>query len=451
MNVRRLICAVWVCSAGCKAPEAGPDAGGQDVAGVTGGALVYSGDRTHSPIDELTVKRLKEIVARGSGEPSVFSKVGDSISTNSSGVAGGNFLNCFAGPLEGEIPWEINVRLGPFSGLARTITFFQTPKFGTDDSWTRPSRATQVGRTAGWAIRGMPSPLELELNEARPRYAIVMFGSNDIGSVTEDGLAAAAEVYERAMRSITDQLLAKGVIPMLTTMPVDRDFIRFTPVYSGVVRAIAQGRQIPLIDYQKELLAIGPPHGLRSDGVHPSCEDYQTCCWFDATSLSKHGYNIRNLITLQALDRLHQVMDLDVPALDPDARHVSGDGSPASPFLVSLPYGELRDLRESPTTVSGESSCAGVPVVAGPQNLYKLVLTRPTKVRALVLDGFLGHQRVSLLSGPSLSSCVATNERLIQTTLEAGTWYFAVNATPDGPGSEYNFSVTECREGDPDC
>ena len=78
-----------------------------------------------------------------------------------------------------------------------------------------------------------------------------------------------------------------------------------------VVRAIAQGRQIPLIDFQKELLAIPDPHGLSPDGTHPKCENYNTCCWFDAQSLGAYGYNIRNLITLQSLDRMKRLYSGD--------------------------------------------------------------------------------------------------------------------------------------------
>ena len=72
-------------------------------------------------------------------------------------------------------------------------------------------------------------------------------------------LADRAQVFERNMRTLTDRLLAQGVVPLLTTMPPDGDFFRNVPVFSGVVRGIAQGRQVPLIDYYRELMAVGPP------------------------------------------------------------------------------------------------------------------------------------------------------------------------------------------------
>lgn len=433
--------------------DGGLDAGMQDAGVVLGSSgVVYTGDRTQSPIDAAVAQHLRDIVARGHGVPSVFSKVGDSISSNESGVAGGPFLNCFDGALEGTVSWEINVRLGAYSSLSPTIDFFKMTNIGMDDSWTRVSLATRVSMTASWAINGMPSPLERELAAANPRYAVVMYGSNDIAWSLPYPLADRAQVYERNMRTLTDRLLAQGVIPLLTTMPPDAEFFRYVPVFTGVVRAIAQGRQIPLIDLNRELIALGPPYGLRGDGTHPSCAQFNTCCWFDPASLSQYGYNVRNLITLQALDRMRQVMELNVPGFDPQAPRLAGDGSAASPFVISsLPFGELRDLRASSTTASGSLSCAGAPPVTGPQNLYKLVLTRPTSLRALLLDAGQNGQRISLLSGQVLSTCLQTNSRLISGTFPAGTYYLSVNAPSPGGGTEYNFSVTECLPGDTDC
>jgi hypothetical protein len=278
-----------------------------------------------------------------------------------------------------------------------------------------------------------------------------MYGSNDIGYIGPYPLADAAELYERNMRTLTDRVLARGVVPLLTTMPPDAQYIRYVPVFAGVVRAIAQGRQVPLIDYYRELIAIGPPHGLSSDGVHPSLQSFNTPCWFDAASLSQYGYNIRNLITLQALDRMRQVFD-GVNGFDASAPRLAGDGSIASPFVInSLPFGELRDLRGSPWRPAGALSCSGAGSVAGPQYLYRFTLTRTTSLRILAVDGGARAQRVSLLSGPSLSSCLESNQRLIVTTLSAGTYYLSLNASSSNGGAEYNLSVTECVPGDPDC
>jgi hypothetical protein len=233
-------------------------------------------------------------------------------------------------------------------------------------------------------------------------------------------------------------------------MPPDAQYIRYVPVFAGVVRAIAQGRQVPLIDYYRELMAIPPPHGLSSDGVHPSLQNFASPCWFDDASLSQYGYNIRNLITLQALDRMRQVFD-GVNGFDSTPR-LAGDGSPGQPFVISsLPFGELRQLRNSQWRPTGSLGCSGAGPVAGPQYMYRFTLTRTTSLRILAVDGGARAQRVSLLSNPSLASCLESDQRLIVTTLQAGTYYVVLNAGSANGGAEYNFSVTECVPGDPDC
>ncbi len=444
--------------------DAGSDAG--DDAGVDAGidagvidaglilpsaAVLYPGDRTQSPIDAVVGQHLRDIAARGAGTATVLSKVGDSISSGGPGIAGGNFLNCFDGLLEGTVSWETNIRLAGFSALAPTIDYFKTPRIANDDSWTRSSLAARISMTAGWAIGGSPSPLEQELAAATPRYAVVMYGSNDIGGGDPYPLADRAERFEKNMRILTDQLTARGVIPLLTTMPPDGDFFRYVPVFSGVVRGIAQGRQVPLIDFYRELMALGPPYGLGNDHVHPTCLAFNKCCWFDQPGLT-HGYNVRNLITLQALDRMRRLFALDETSFDPGAPRMPGDGSTASPYVISqVPFGELRDLRTSAWRPTGSLSCTGAPAVSGPQNLYRLVLSRPTSLRVLVVDGGARGQRVSLLSGPTLSTCLKSDQRLISTSLAAGTYYLSVNAPATNGGAEYNLSVTECLPGDPDC
>lgn len=358
------------------------------------------------------------------------------------------------GALEGTIPWDINVQLGNHAALAPTITYFKNSRIGGDDSWTRASLATMPGMTAHWATSGNPSPLSQELTAAHPRYAVVMYGSNDIGwgGGAPYPLADRAETFEWNMRQLTDQLLAQGVVPLLTTMPPDGDFFNYVPAFTAVVRGIAQGRQVPLIDFNRELMALGYPYGLGDDHVHPTCVDWNACRWFDASSLSSHGYNVRNLITLQALDRILQVFDLGVAALDVQAPHQLGDGSPNAPFVIpQLPWGELRDLRNSTSRAPGALGCPGSPPVAGPRNLYRLVLAGTTSLRVLLLDGGVGAQQLSLLSNQNPASCLQSASRLITATLPAGTYYLSVDALTAGGGGEYNLSVSQCVPGDPGC
>lgn len=435
------------------------DAGTPFDAGIvlTTSGVVYPFDRTHSPIDGSVVQRLRDIVALGTGRPGVFARVGDSVSIGYAGVTGGTFLNCFDGILEGPVSWDVNIRLGANSALSPTIAFFKTTTVQAGpSSFTRVSLATRVGQTASWPMTGSPSYVDQELAAIRPRYAVVLYGSNDIlwGGLDAYPLADQAERYEKHMRLLTDHLITKGVIPLLNTMPPRNQprYLTYSPVLAGVVRAIAQGRQIPLIDLQRQMMAMGSPYGLLSDGTHPSHDDYNTCCWFDPASLARYGANVRNLITLESLDRMRQIFEANVPALDPAAPRLVGDGSVASPIVIDqVPWGELRDLRSTPSMATGALSCADAPPVSGPQNLYRLVLPRAMSVRVLALNGGVGGHQVSLLSSPDLSSCLKSDARLVTGPLAAGSYYIAVNALSPGQGTEYNLSVTECRPGDPDC
>jgi hypothetical protein len=308
--------------------------------------------------------------------------------------------------------------------------------------------------TASWPMTGTPAPIDQELAAINPRYAIVLYGSNDIGwgGQLAYPVADQAERYEKNMRTLIDHLIDRGVVPIVNTMPPDGDFFWMTPVFSAVTRAIAQGRQVPMIDLYQALLDMGPPYGLRSDRTHPSQQDYNTCCWFDPASLATWGANVRNLITLESLDRMRQLFDQNVPGFDQNPPRLVGDGSTASPFVIDrVPWGELRDLSGSAFTTSEALSCAGAPPVTGKQVLYKLVLTQPLRLRIMVLDGGQGEQQVSLLSGTSLNTCVKTDARLISGPFAAGTYYVSVNALSATGGAEYNLSISECIAGDARC
>ncbi len=231
------------------------------------------------------------------------------------------------------------------------------------------------------------------------------------------------------------------------------EWMNYVPAFTGAVRGIAQGRQVPLIDYNRELMAIGPPaYGLGGDGVHPTGEGYNTFCWLDDASLASYGYNVRNYVTLVALDRLRQVVGTGGPPPDPDARRLAGAGSLASPFLIpSVPFAELRDLSASAERATTPSACAGAPVIAGPRYVYRLELGQATALRLLLLDRGKRALRLSVWSGAGPDTCVASHSSLIARTFAAGTYLVAVEAPAAGGGAEYNLSVTRCVAGDATC
>jgi len=385
----------------------------------------------------------------------VFMKVGDSLSIGFNGWAGGSFLSC-ADPSAPGSRGGLDLARDGLMDLAPTVAFFRKPAIAGATPWSRSSEATRVGASAGWALEGSPSPLELELEAARPRYAVVLYGTNDVGlgRATAPGAPAdQAARYERELRAIVDRLLSRGVIPVLTTPPPREDrpeYARAMPALSGVVRSVAQGRQIPLVDLYRELAALPPPHGLKPDGVHLSCAPGHRCCAFDEPSLKRHGFNVRNLITLQALDRLRRVLSEAEPAPDPGAPRLAGDGSHERPFRIeSLPFS---DMRAFGSIDRGASRLRCLPAGDSPVALaaYRLQLARPTALRILALDAGARALRLSLASSPG-GARLSTDARIIAGRLEAGLYEIGVEGPPARPGLEYTLSITECLAGDPAC
>jgi|GEM_PF-1142136 len=166
-------------------------------------------------------------------------------------------------------------------------------------SFTRRSIAARARWAAADVLAGgNRSALGLELSDLRPGVAVVMFGTNDLTRAT-------LEDFEAAMARLLEGLEREGVIALLTTLPdrLDRaEFGRLVPEFNAAIRALARAYDVPLIDYGGPLAFL--PDGGLADGLHPSV------CPAGAGSFTptclRHGYNVRNLLTLHALDLLRR-------------------------------------------------------------------------------------------------------------------------------------------------
>ena len=141
-----------------------------------------------------------------------------------------------------------------------------------------------------------------------------MYGTND-AQFYGPALGTMAASFGAALRAVVDALEARGVIPILTTLPKHMRDGRFadcaaptatsnaslmvqTNIASAAVAAIACERHLPLIDYRYALDPL-PNHGIGPDGVHPSYY-YQGGGVLDERGL-ECGFNVRNLVTLRML------------------------------------------------------------------------------------------------------------------------------------------------------
>jgi GDSL-like Lipase/Acylhydrolase family len=289
--------AASIASAARPAPPAVGES--RDASGPRPAVNPYPTDRVLSLLTPPVTRRLKSIASNDPGaSDDAFIKVGDSI------TASGHFLDCFAAK---------HVDLGAHAGLAPLLARFGAERGGASDPFSRLSAAAGVGWSAWQALRGRPSPLAREVAKLKPRFAFVMYGTND---VEDDNVRR----FTHALSGIVDRLSARGVIPILWTVPrrldqhekdlrVDR--------YNAAVRELAESRDVPLVDYHLALSLL-PRHGLGRDGIHPSAEPIAQggACDLSARGL-RYGYNLRNLLALEALERVTQALGSHaVPARD---------------------------------------------------------------------------------------------------------------------------------------
>lgn len=403
-----------------------------DVPMAPPGPVLYPASQRHSPITPDLVARLRAIAARGpSLNDNVFSKVGDSITVSTS------FMACFASTSA--------VDLGGREHLRPTLDLYRAGSVGGTDPYRRVSLAATVGWSAPAALSGSPSPLSRELDAARPSVASVMFGTNDIQS--RDIFR-----YGASLLDIADQAIARGVIPVFSTVPPrddNADADLWVPRYNAVVRGVAQSRGLPLVDLHGALLPL-PSHGLGGDHLHPNT--YSTSAGYRACALTpeglRFGYNQRNLLTLEALHRVAEVTLRNRAAPDATAPRLRGSGTRADPFVIaSLPFADARDTSTGGSRAFDRYPCRATADESGAEFLYRITVTRPTAVRAMVITRGTTDVDVHLLDATATAaSCVARDDRSLVTTLAPGTWTLSldtfVNAGTPRAG-EYLLVVVE--------
>jgi hypothetical protein len=413
----------------------------------------YPAGRTQSPITPAVADRMADIVSGGEGFEDVFMKVGDSITADT------NFMTCFAGD---------DVDLGDRDDLETAWTFFLGADLGSGvTSFDRIGDAAEGSRTAAWAVDDdpAPSPVASEIDAIAPMSAIVMFGTNDIGWF--DDFGDVLRWYGENMLVLVDTMLDAGVVPILSSIPpiTDDDLVdiinnRRVPTFNAIVRGLAQAQRIPFVDFHRELMAIPLDpfnHGLWPDGVHPNAHPLGACI-FTEEGL-QYGQNVRNLISLDALDRVRRIL---VEARRRPTRRrrpwLEGSGTTADPFVIdSLPFTDYRDTSESEVSErDAYPNCDdNDQIESGPEYLYRLELDAETALRAIVMDRAGVDVDIHLLGeSGSADSCTARNDVVLAGTLAAGTYVISVDTFVSAAveqAGEYLFVVVACESGDADC
>ncbi len=262
-------------------------------------------------IDAVMKDRLRGVWAAGQAggkRADIVMKVGDSLTDNTFFLG---HVGC------GWVTYDVHTDLQPVVDGYRNAPW--PPELATIDcvgnSLTRASLAARSGWTAAavFATFAEPRPecpppddypLACEIKLLQPGAAVILFGTNDAQNQIDVG------AYEATLRRIVDELAAKGVVPLVTTLPprLDRPgaHARLTWYNQAIVR-VAQGSQVPLINLWRALW--GPDivnAGMAGDGIHLNSFGAGPANFTPAGL--RYGMNQRNLITLQALARLKRVV-----------------------------------------------------------------------------------------------------------------------------------------------
>lgn len=408
------------------------------------GPVLYPPGQVHSPIPADLAEHLRELAAIDPAlQDDVFMKVG------ASSFAQSAFVRCFAG----------NFDLATHSHLEPTRAFFAAGTAANTNPFSRASLAAVSGKNAGWAIAGDPSPMEQEYLAISPRFAFVMYGANDMGAA--GSYEASLFLFAERMWTLVDELIAWGVTPILLTISRRMDSTaadRWVPTYNGVIRGLAQGRGVPLIDVYHAFSGL-PNAGVSSDGLHASTFSGGACVL--TPQGLQYGHNARNLAVLEALSRVEAVVVDHVAALDSDPETVPrliGEGSPSSPFQVPfLPFTDLRSTASSPhSNLDVYTGCGANQNERGPEWIYRIDVASRVRIRATVHD--LGATDVDLhLLGatPTTAACIQRDHQIVEATLDPGIYHFALDSFVSNNGQvrsgEYLFTVIDCDADPPGC
>ena len=231
------------------------------------------------------------LLGQGSGNQAhVFSKVGDSITVAPHAFA----------PISSE-----NYNPGNFYYFQDTVDYFLAGEARDGNPFESPSLAAAVGWAASNALNPKfaddtlclqnESPLECEYRHNQPAFALIMFGTNDVGLVSQSA-------FYSHMERVVQISIDKNIVPIISTIPPREGFEFQSEAFNDVIVRIANSYDIPLWDYGAAMRAL-PNNGLDIDGVHPSIppKGVRGSADFQTYNLG-YGYVIRNLTTLEILD-----------------------------------------------------------------------------------------------------------------------------------------------------
>ncbi len=401
----------------------------------------YPAGRVHSPVTAFVADQWRSY-AQASVQPfeDVFFKAG------ASSTVSPNTLFCFE--------TDDTTDLGLHAALGPALAYFRGGDAGGTSPFRRTSLAAESGRSAAWVTSGSPSPFEQEWDALSPRVGLLHYGTNDMNLGATYGSAMVP--FHDAMMTLIDESLARGTLPVLFGITGRADSAAadlWVESYNALIRGMAQSRQLPFIDLFEAVDPL-PEHGLRGDGIHLAAFG-EGACRLTREGLT-WGYNMRNLVALQGLDRAMAVLVDDAEHLDEEAPLFVGDGTLEDPLRIdAFPFAHAGDTSRAGTrSIDAYPPCDDADE-SGPEIRYRVELETPTALRVLVLDRPEVDVDVHILeAGGDGETCLARGDRRIEGELPAGTWDIVVDTWSEGGETfegEYLLVVLPCQAADEAC
>lgn len=245
-------------------------------------ATINLGDYPIIPSDMGRARAIFERSQQQSKDPHSVSKIGDCISDNQ------HFLSPFG---------LGRYALGTYTYLQPMIDHFESSlavdSLAAYDGLVTSAVLDPVFANPGACLPG-ETPLRCEYRVHNPGVAIIMFGAQDL-------LFTSPEDFDRNLRRIVHETIQAGVVPVVSTFPGNLERWDQSIRYNQILVAVALDYDVPLMNLWRALDGL-PNHGLNADGRHLSLPVTHSG---DLTPENlQRGYPMRNLVTLQALDRV---------------------------------------------------------------------------------------------------------------------------------------------------
>jgi hypothetical protein len=178
----------------------------------------------------------------------------------------------------------------------------------------------------------------------------------------------------------------------------------------------------------------------------------------------RYGVNIRNLRTLEVLDKLRRIVTSDSGRIDAEQPMVFGKGTIEEPIdIPGLPFGFSSSFEgKRPSRLSDYRTCGGEAGKNGPEAVYRFQLIQPTAIRAIALAGECENTEICTMNKDvtvaifkdklDMKSCLSAGSTIAKATLAPGSYYIVMDSAQDKTQPKSGIlAVHQCVSGDTRC